>query len=262
MKFDQEYKNEMDLLSPSEEQTERIKKGVYERLKREDSYPLNAPKPHRKPLKIKIAAISATVCAAALVIVVIGSRGRFDIPLNMTPNFTNNSIKAEGNINYTTDTAPGITAGDSIIYYSTSFFSGSGTAVDTELNGTDSLTDNMTGEAAIGTNASDGSVMPGSASMPPTQNTNPSSTLGISDRPYLSFSHDKKSCIVTLNGKNLTYKKSEMIASGEFDHTDLDLGSFRSADSDLEEMLLVQFDENELFVIYESGEPFGYYRSK
>ena len=76
MRFKDEFKEEMQKLSPTEEQQERIRNGVMKRLS-EDSAPI--PSKKKKPLYLKIAAISGTaVCAAAIAVFVIaGVRGNF-----------------------------------------------------------------------------------------------------------------------------------------------------------------------------------------
>lgn len=76
MRFKDEFKEEMQKLSPTEEQRERIRNGVMKRIS-EDSAPI--PSKKKKPLYLKIAAISGTaVCAAAIAVFAIaGVRGNF-----------------------------------------------------------------------------------------------------------------------------------------------------------------------------------------
>lgn len=246
MKFDKEFKDEMDLLSPSEEQIERIKKGVYERIEREKAEPVNIPKPRKKPVWIKIAAISGTACAAALVIVVLGSRPGLMIPgMSDSANFTNNSIKSEVTLNYGTDMAP-TAASD--------YLSG-GFDINAEVCNSK---EGQTGDTAVGGNIKDEVTMQGDSGSHITQSTSPSSSY----TPHLSFSEDKESCTVTLGEKTLTYKKANIYGSALNSYSDLESGILQAANNDHEKKLLVHFDENELYVFYESGELFGYYKAE
>lgn len=71
MKFEDEFKKELNKISPTEEQCERIRSGVAKKLAE------SAPVKKKKPLYLRIAAVSgASICAAAVLIVVIfGTRG-------------------------------------------------------------------------------------------------------------------------------------------------------------------------------------------
>lgn len=71
MKFKDEYKKELQKISPTEEQCERIRSEVAKKLAE------SAPVKKKKPLYLKIAAVSgASICAAAVLIVVaFGMRG-------------------------------------------------------------------------------------------------------------------------------------------------------------------------------------------
>lgn len=68
MNFKDEFKKEMQTISPTDKQVERIGKGVMKRLA--ESSDNTSPVPHRKkPLYLRIAAVSGTaVCAAAIMI--------------------------------------------------------------------------------------------------------------------------------------------------------------------------------------------------
>lgn len=263
MKFDKEYKNEMDLLSPSEEQLDRIKKGVYERIERENAEAANAPKLNKKPKKplgIKIAAISGTACAAALMTAVIGIRWHFNNPSlsNNADNFINTSVKYDTNGFSGTDRIPTAEGNGQFIE----------PADAAGITGGSPGYDSLTNETEI----SGESVYIGVQSQPPEQDylqptqadTLQNAAPGSSSQSlYLSFSEDKESCTVTLNGKAAAYKKADFY--GGFDENNIsgvDSGGFRSAENDLGENLFVRFAENDLYVFYESGEFFGYYKAK
>ncbi len=70
MKFKDEYKKELNNISPTEEQCERIRSGVAKKIAE------TAHVKRKKPLYLRIAAVSgASICAAAVLIVVIFGTG-------------------------------------------------------------------------------------------------------------------------------------------------------------------------------------------
>lgn len=106
MNFKDEYKKEMQDISPTDEQTERIRNGVMKRLAQNSDIPENAsPAPQKgkkkKPLYLKIAAVSGTaVCAAAIAIfVIVGSRGGITNSSNMTGTANNGGTNFTDNTN-------------------------------------------------------------------------------------------------------------------------------------------------------------------
>lgn len=243
-RFVESYKNEMDLHSPSEEQTERIIKGVYERIERENSEPVTASKPRKKPLWIKVTAVCGTACAAALVFAVIGFGTRGLPSADRAPGFilnTNNKDEA----NYISGNAAGNVHPDNI-------------GVTAENLG-DSAKDEFTAAA------SDFSVMiaaEGAHSAPSEQDTMPVTSPSGFPKPYLSFSEDRESCTVTeVDGKITIYERANLLEfadSGSY----IDTTALFITESDLGEELLVQFGVNDLYILDKSGKFFGYYKAK
>lgn len=255
MKFDKEYKNEMDRLSPSEEQIERIKKGVYERIERENAGSVNAPKLNKKPLKIRSAAISgaACACAAALVIIAAGSYVKLrDREINGIDS-ANHTVNNEGSLYYNMNDTQGVTVAGAASDFTdiTDFCGSSGSSAEDKIE-----------SAAAETATSGEGIAPGGSSGSLSSNAPQSSTAISSNIPHFAFSDNNELCTVTLNGKTADYVKSEIYESGENAINELNYGTFLSADSGLEEKLLVHFDENHLYVFYESGKLFGYYTAK
>lgn len=253
--FDKKFKNEMDLLSPSEEQIERITKAVYERIEREKLESASAAKRSvkpKKPLRIKIAAISGTVCAAALVIAVIGIRKNFDIPLlSGGSSGFNTAVKGEGSFGY--DMSPNAGGTD----YIPPEDNGGNSVADAAANVNNA--DGITGKPSN----FDGFDDPGYTSVHPTTVGVPGMTqttgASSSNTLYLSFSEDKKSCKFTENGKTTDYERSDVTAGIE---AGIGSDELCFAENDLGEKLFVHFDGNDLYVFYGSGELFGHYKAK
>lgn len=246
MKFKQNYQDEMDRLSPDDEQLERIRNGVYARLEREaDNNTEPAPNRRKKPLRFKIAAISggacACTCAAVLII------------------FMNGSVRNSGMAPMLNDTEIdcGYTGGaaNSIIHDINCPQGIGGNQMDPtgEYSPPTSIISDSLSET---NNASDGSTFGeiGSA-------TAPSSNYSL----YLMFSEDKSSCTVTMNGEKYVYREAEFGFTSDLSSEDYEQfiyesdNPLRSADSNLDIKLFVQFDENVLYVFTESGTLYKYY---
>lgn len=190
MKFETEYKDEIQRISPTEEQCERIRNGVMSRLAEEQ------PAPKRKPLKIKIAAIStASACAAAVLIIALGSpsftRSMFDHSNEALAPTDGNGASGDNAFADTPNYAPSDMQSAGISKPSADTVSPSSAVVGSSSSKTDS---NPTTDTGLpGTEASG----------------NPSVGDNDPDTPYLNFSENESRCTVTINGERLTYRASE-----------------------------------------------------
>lgn len=237
----------MDRLSPDDKQLERIRNGVYERLKHEADNTEPAPNCHKKPLRLKIAAISggacACTCAAVLIIFMSGSlRNSSDAPMfNRTEkDYSGYTIGAANSINQDINCAQNIGNNqmDPTGEYSppTSIISDSFSETNNASN--------------------DGTAFIEMSSV-----TAPSSSNSL----YLMFSEDKSSCTVTMNGKKYVYRETEFGLTADLSNEGYDQfidesdNPLQSADSNLDIKLFVQFDENVLYVFTESRTLYKYY---
>lgn len=246
MKFKQNYQDEMDRLSPDDKQLERIRNGVYERLKHEADNTQPAPNHRKKPLRFKIAAISggacACTCAAVLIIFMNGSVRNSSMALNRTEkDYSGYTLGAANSINQDINCAQNM----------------GGNQMDPtgEYSPPTSIISDSSSETNNASNDGTAFIEMGSVTAPSSSNS-----------LYLMFSEDKSSCTVMMNGKKYVYRETEFGAdlSDEnynpfMDESDNPL---RSADSNLDIKLFVQFDENVLYVFTESKTLYKCYKGE
>lgn len=231
MNFKTEYKNEIQKISPTEEQCERIRSGVMRKLAE------TAPEKRKKPLYLKIAAVSGTaVCAAALLIVVFTGK-HFIINSDSKNEMTGN--------NYGNATAAGedLDAG----------FNTGGAAEAPGNNITDSMPNSIS-PSSSDRGSTGGSILPGVTADPQSPNSEGIGGASSPNIPYLTFSEDKTVCSVTQNGETADYQRTAPPIDSMF-ISDLSI----SADSDLDIELFVQFDENKMTIFFKDGSLFGVY---
>lgn len=225
MDFKTEYQNELNKLSPTEEQCERIRSGVMQKLSED------MPVKRKKPLYLKIAAVSgAAVCAAAVAIVIFAG-------IKPKVNWSGNSV-----ISPSANGTMGNTA------------KGEDTNNAPANNGTDS--DTISGFDGTKSNGSDqgGTSAEQSAAQNASPNSGVSTPGGTAPSPYLTFPEDKSTCEAVLNGEIYEYRKADGI-SGEAFSKD----KAAAAGSNLDTELFVQFDENIMTVFFADGTLFGVY---
>lgn len=236
MDFKDEYKNEMQNISPTEEQCERIRSGVMRKLSE------NATIKRKKPLYLRVAAISgAAVCAAAVAIVIFaGTHSAFYI------SGSNNMVASP--------TAPGDgLAGGAMAEGSISNGAHSsvpGAAPEMSISDTDSTkNDNAYHEGSTYES------LPSQGYAPDNSDSidKPLTGSGAAN-PYLTFSGNKGSCVVTIDGATHTYYISDDHIAGFYSEEKV-----VAADSDLDTELFVQFDENIMTVFLKDGSVFGVY---
>lgn len=229
MDFKDEYKNEMQNISPTEEQCERIRSGVMRKLSE------TAPVKKKKPLYFKIAAVSgAAVCAAAVVIVIFAG--------------THSALHISGSKNMIaspTDPGKGMTGGAANDGNTSDFsFDGSySSVIDCAPNSEKNESPHSTLSSSYDYSQNSGDQ---GNDTPPME--------GMSDSPYLTFSGDKSSCVVTRDGAAYTYYTSEDHIAGSSSED-----KAVAADSNLDMELFVQFDENIMTVFSKDGSLFGVY---
>lgn len=236
----------MQNFSPTEEQCERIRLGVMQKLSENPDKPDTYSK-KKKPLYLKIAAISGTaVCAAALLIVVFtGLRGsRF---LESANNAAGGHFAQEDH-NGGAANAPGFDYEDN---------GGNLGVIGSMTNSREPSS--LPGIAASGEGAypSDHAA-PGYTSSPsggrdPQLPDDPETSESSSDIPYLLFSEDNEICEVTMHGEIIPYKSSDIYISNE------DSGELISAGSNLGSDFFVRFDDNVMVVFGSDGTVFGVY---
>ncbi len=229
MDFKDEYKNEMQNISPTEEQCERIRSGVMRRLEEK------TPVKRKKPLYLRIAAISGTaVCAAAVAIVIFAgthSAFHFSGSNNMVA-----SPAAPGN---------GMTGGAT----------NEGSASISSIGGANSSINDCAPNSAKNDSSHSTQTPSNEYSQDSGDHGNETPpTGGVSSNPYLTFSEDKGSCVVTIDGATHTYYISDDHIGGLFSEYKAVV-----ADSNLDTVLFVQFDENIMTVYLNDGNLFGVY---
>lgn len=225
MDFKTEYQNELNKLSPTEEQCERIRSGVMQKLSE------NVPVKRKKPLYLKLAAVSgAAVCAAAVAIVIFAGN-------RLQNNFSGIALAPSAN-----DAMGNTAKGEDINNAPAN-------------NGTDS--DFMSGFDGTKSDGAD----QGGTSADQMQGTSPSSGAVSAPgetmpSPYLTFPEDRSTCEAVLNGKIYEYRKADGI-SGESFAKD----KAAAAGSNLDTELFVQFDEKIMTVFFADGTLFGVYET-
>lgn len=246
MDFKDEYKNEMQNISPTEEQCERIRSEVMRKLQEK------TPVKRKKPLYLRIAAVSgAAVCAAAVAIVIYagthsafhfsGSNNMLASPAadGATGGAMNEGHSSDFSISdansFTIDCAPNSTKNDSSHYTLPSH-------------------DYSQDSSAPGNETPPTGGIPVNPSTGGDTGNEPPPMGGVSVNPYLTFSEDKGSCVVTIDGATHTYYISD-------DHIDGLSSEYKAvvADSNLDTVLFVQFDENIMTVHFNDGNLFGVY---
>ena len=263
MDFKEEYKNEMQKFSPTEEQCERIRSGVMQKLAQ------NAPIQRKKPLYLRIAAISGTaVCAAAVAVIIFtGAFSSFKTggSDNMTAAPNNGAnIMAGGNTNEGNASAyPTSGADQSISSYhpndhcSSTFPEGSinNSAPSQDDRPNSSITNPVTGggdQPGIAggeyPNTGGGETSSTGKPMPP-----PTGGGGSEDSFFIKFFNNTDSCEVTVNGDVSTYTKADISLP------DPEMDDAAKADNNIKHELFVQFDENIMLVFYKDGTLFGIY---
>lgn len=214
MRFEEQYKKEINEISPSEEQLERIRAGVMRKLQKK-----------KKPLYLRIAAISGA-SAAALVIVAAAvfalPRGKNDMS-NLLGNSPNN---AEMNGNAAADFEPNggaASEGNNIFDYDHGMF--------------DSFSHNSTDKSGSGAE-SDNPGIGNSASQ-------------TADSPFLEWSSDGKQCTLTTASERRSYALAGAAPLPE----NAKLVKASTPDGDVR----VHFDDRELWVIFPDGRPAEHY---
>lgn len=262
MDFKHEYQNEMQRLSPTDEQLDRIKNGVERRL----AEPQTEPK--KKPMFIKIAAISgSSVCATAvLLFALIGVAGRKDIILNGTDAAAPSASSGNGGFGFCN--MAGDAEGNELTEQSPSSDRGSiGGTTDgmCEITST-SKSQSSSSTWAGGSTLEDPESPGGSKYHSPDVISDILSEYGISEStetPFLIFLEDEDLCSVILNGQQLDYTalKSDINWGTEENSGGANVNdeSLRSASSNLGIELFVQFDENCMTVFTENGKFYKQY---
>ena len=259
MDLKEEFKKEMQALAPSEEQAERIRAGVMKKLAESnlDAPDISAKK--KKPLYLKIAAVSGTaVCAAVLIVVFTGLR--HGIFLESADHAGGNFISNQhsfGNAN--APNAPN---------YDDSLAGGAGEYPDIGMEGASTADGNMSDNIQSPSMESPGAAQstggPGFSNFPSISGTpsgsdgNGGQNTGTSQSaPYLKFSEDSSVCDVTRYGETVTYRRYEGYVGGENTAEPL-----QPAYSDIDTELFVQFDNDIMVVFYSDGTVFRAYIKK
>lgn len=229
MIFKEEYKKEMQKLSPSEEQCKRIRQGVMQKLS--DNTP--EPSGKKKPLYLKIAAISGTaVCAAAVMIVIFGGFRGFNLMEgkgnDLAVNSSKNDYQSWGAANEPS-------------------YNNTGAAGGAQAPTMDSSSD---ADAMYDPNNNTNNEPSAAPQHPNIGNMNEGSP-GI---PYLEFSEDKEVCEVTINDETVTYKRVDVSVGGA--GRDKPLISVRSEPGT---ELFVYFDNDVMEIYTKDGAFFGAY---
>lgn len=230
MNFKDKYQEEMKLISPTEEQLERIQNVVADRLAD------NRQTRKKKPLYLKAAAISgASVCAAAVLIAVLARGTHLTDHLNAAA--PNNALGM----------ASGDAAGDDRLS------SSQAQSIDCGIESTDKLIPDYSDDS--------NSICDASPSM--SNNTGTPTMIGSSSlyemysqyglsndgTPLLIFSEDMKNCTAVIDSKQRDYK---FITFKSINSAIL-IESFREVYANIDEKPFVNFDEDEM-LIYFKGE--------
>lgn len=226
MEFKTEYQNELNKLSPTEEQCERIRSGVMKKLAE------NKPVKRKKPLYLRIAAVSgAAVCAAAVAIVIFAGN-------NNRVNMSGNALAPSAN-----DTMGGT------------------------MDAVNNAPANGGKDCEFGSNYSEGTKGDGSyigqasETMPSQGDTTNNGSVGGTPSTahpaapkYLEFSENKDYCEVTANNDMIYKYRTAENDGGAFSEENAAL-----AGSNLDTGLFVQFDENIMTVFFADGTLLGVY---
>ncbi len=285
MKFKDEYKKELNNISPTEEQCERIRSGVAKKIAE------TAHVKRKKPLYLRIAAVSgASICAAAVLIVVIfGTGGGKRIATGFLTNKGNDTAgsctdaggndddlppKSEDNLQYSYGSALTSTASPQ------SDLSTAGT-----LQSTSSSNEGTSSEISCPPGNGDGTdssiadsgepMTGGEDELPPGE---PASTGGGGNEPifgggggdepsigggeeipegfvYLAFSEDNSVCEVTVNNAARSYRLDEDASAPPlFDDTAFGAVTNNGLD------VLAQFDKDMMFIYFKDGRIYNAYR--
>lgn len=260
MTFKDEFKKEMRKVSPTEEQRERIRSGVMKRIS-DNSEPV--PKNKKKPLYLKIAAVSGSaVCAAAIAIFAIAGVHNYKITNGVNSGMSANNAGGQANTSFSSQ-AETMT--------SQPLFDNAGCVTkDPEPNGADasnapaeSLYDStdtknsITGTDDLPTNSSKPYTADSNGEAPgeaPESGDNPISNMGGSG-VYLDFSDDRSDFSTVINGETHYYEITNRIV--EFSPTLAD-----KALSNYGETLFIQ-SEGDLIALFKEDKSFvGVYRMK
>lgn len=262
MDFKHEYQSEMQRLSPDEEQLERIRNGVKNRLAK-------PPKAKKKPVYLKIAAISGgSLCAAAAALFILIGRVNIKAPDMATDSMIGGMAPSGDGCMWSVTSTNGIGSAAP----NKSNKSDDGIPPSENFDPSDSVQGFITNISSSkdffyeGSSGSDElgqmteSHQPGSA---PAYNVELNTGSGSSQsRPFLTFSEDKSQCEVVLNGERYTYLESKNV--DEPNCTDASTSSdmsadLNAADSNLDIALFVQFDEDYMTIFTENGKFYKFY---
>ncbi|MCH5206842.1 MAG: hypothetical protein J1F09_07790 [Oscillospiraceae bacterium] len=219
MRFEEQYKKEINEISPSEEQLERIRTGVMRKLQKK-----------KKPLYLRIAAISGA-SAAALVIV---AAAVFALPRgknNMSNLLGNSPNNVEMNGNAAADFEPNggaASEGNNIFDFD---FGNLG----------DGLSHNSTDKSGDGAEPDN----------PGIGNSASQSASQTADSPFLEWLSDGKQCTLTTASERRFYAPAGAAPLPE----NAKLVKASTPDGDVR----VHFDDRELWVIFPDGRPAEHY---
>lgn len=241
MDFKEEYKKETQNISPTDEQCERIRNGVMKRLS--ESTENSAPAKKKKPLYLKIAAVSGTaVCAAAIAIFAIAGIQKSFIKsndMNCTEGSTNN---AGGNFNAESVYGSSAMSDKQLDHNHSNAASNNAPGSKSETMSNPSYEDADSGDFGTDTKSETPGDTDGITNSDPTANA----------APVLKFSEDKSTCTLTISGDTRTYRITDEV--GEFSEN-----YAVKAQSDLEDEFFVQFDENRMTVFFKDRTLLGVY---
>ncbi len=268
MKFKDEYKKELNKISPTEEQCERIRSGVAKKIAE------SAPVKKKKPIYLRIAAVSgASICAAAVLIVVIFGMGggKHFYSLNMAPS-ANEGINAAGsNVcagGADQELPPKNEDNTQHSYGSTSMStanaqsdpSSAGTSQDTSMSigGTSpepSKSPDSDGKTDSG-GADGGEPMTGGGDeLIPCEPAPPTGGGEIPDGfVYLAFSEDNGICEVTVNEATRSYRLDKDASAPPLSY---DTAFKAIANNGLD--VLAQFDGDMMFIYFKDGRIYNIY---
>lgn len=240
MDFKHEYQSEMQKLSPTDEQLERIKNGVMRRIAEQP------PTPKKKTISLKAAAITmGSVCAAAVTLFV----------------FLNVNIFKEDMIG-TNAASPDHSLGGEGIYWEMSGNSSmeyntgaSEPTWDNAVTSADSLSKPSSFDNASKVTTDSPSLGDGSKA-----DSDDYDTSSIGETPVLIFSEDEELCSVILNGRQYDYRAVH--SDSGFDSTEYIGTSLTPTSNNLDQELFVRFDENGMTVITENGNIYKQYTLK
>lgn len=290
MKFKDEYKKELNKISPTEEQCERIRSGVAKKIAE------SAPVKKKKPLYLRIAAVSgASICAAAVLIVVIFGMngGKHFSGINMTPS-ANEGINAAGSYTDTGGADQNLPP-KSEDNLQNSFGSASVSTASVQSDPSSAGTSSGLSEPAPADGGEDnpgsadsGEPITGGGPEPPpgepapagggednpgggipSNPGEPAPTGGGGDEPgiggegveipdgfvYLAFSEDNSICEVTVNEATRSYRLDKDTSAPPLSD-DMAFGAVTNNGLDV----LAQFDEDMMFIYSTDGRIYNVYR--